>query len=103
MRVEAMRDNDVELVLRSGHRDVKQPALLLDLLRASGSQIRRNAPVDRIEQEHGLPLLPLGGMNGREDQVVLVEMGRTGEIAGGIRRIAASCARSPARTSASSS
>ena len=62
-----------KFVLGARHRDIEQPPLLLDLGRRAGGEVGRNAAVDDVEHEHRLPFLALGGMDGREDQIVLVE------------------------------
>ena len=85
--VEALGHQQVELVLGAGHGDGEQAALLLDLLGRAGRPVRGNAAVDDVEDVDGLPLLALGGMDVGEDQVVLVEPGCGGFVAGGVRRI----------------
>jgi hypothetical protein len=85
--VEALGQQQVELVLGAGHGDVEQAALLLDLLGRAGCHLRGDAAVDDVEDVDGRPLLALGGMDGGEDQIVLVEQGCSGLVAGGVRRI----------------
>ena len=84
---EALRHDQVQMILGARHRDIKQPPLLLDLGLRSGGKVRRNAAVDHIENEDRLPFLALGRMDGREDQIILVEQRRAGAVAGGVRRI----------------
>ncbi len=60
----------------AGHRHVEQPALFLDLLVEPVRQVGRDAAVDRVEHVHRLPFLALGRVDGRQDQVVLVEQRR---------------------------
>src|SRR5207244_1583153 len=67
--------------------DVEQPPLLLDLLVGAGGKIGGNAAVDRVEHEYRGPFLPFGGMDGREDEIILVEQRRAGQIARRVRRI----------------
>ena len=75
-------------------------------------------PSTHVQHEDRRPFLALGGMDGGEDQVVLVELRHAGLVAGGVRRverqlgqealarrdsrtaICSSCRRSAARTSA---
>ena len=76
MREEALRHDEMQLVLGARHRDIEQPPLLLDLGGRAGAEIGRDAAVDDVEHEDRLPFLALGGMDGREDQVVLVEQRR---------------------------
>ena len=87
MGEEALRHDEVQLVLRPRHGDVEQAPLLLDLGRRAGAEIGRDAAVDGVEHEHRLPFLALGRMDGREDQIVLVEQRHAGLVAGGVRRV----------------
>ena len=82
---EALRHDHMEIFLGARHRDIEQAALLLDFRRAAAAEVGRDAAVDAVEHEDRFPLLPLGGMDGREDQVVLVEQRRAGFVAGGVR------------------
>ena len=75
------------VVLGPRHGDVEQPPFLLDLVAAAGAEVGGDAAVDAVEQEHRLPFLPLGRMDGGEDQVVLVEQRRSRLVAGGVRRV----------------
>ena len=84
---EAVRNDQVQIVLRARHRHVEQPALLLDLIRGPGAEVGGNAAVHHIEHKYRFPLLTFGGMDGREDQIILVQQRHARLIAGGIRRI----------------
>src|ERR1700716_3310131 len=84
---EALRDHEVKVVLGARHCDVKEAPLLLDLFRSAGAEVRWDASIDDIQHEHRLPFLALGGMNGREDQIILIEPRHTGLVAGRVRRI----------------
>src|ERR1700719_4081088 len=84
---EPLWDYEVEIVSGARHCDIKEAPLLLDLFRSAGAEVRWDAPIDDIQHEHRLPFLALGGMNGREDQIILVEQWRTGLVAGRVRRI----------------
>ena len=53
----------------------------------AGAEIGRNAAVDDVQHEDRLPFLALGGMDRREDQIVLVEQRHAGLVAGGVGRI----------------
>src|SRR6185369_4964490 len=55
---EALRHDKMEVILGAGHRHIEQAALLLDLLRGAGGEVRRNAAVDAVEHENRFPLLP---------------------------------------------
>ena len=87
VREEALRHDEVQVVLGARHGDVEQAPLLLDLGGRAGAEIGGDAAVDDVEDEHRLPLLPLGRMDGRQDQIVLVLQRRAGFVAGGVRRI----------------
>ena len=87
VHVEALGDEDRELVAGAGHGDVEETALLLDLVAGAGRHVARDAAVDAVEDEHRVPLLALGRVDGGEDQVVLVEVRRAGLVAGRVRRV----------------
>ena len=87
VREEALRHDEVQIVLGARHGDVEQPPLLLDLGRRAGAEVGGDAAVDDVEHEDRLPFLPLGGVDGREDEIVLVEQRRAGLVAGGVGRI----------------
>ncbi|MNY13187.1 hypothetical protein D3C86_1463070 [compost metagenome] len=87
MDVEALRHHDVEVVLGARHRHIEQPAFFLDLFRGARGEVGRHAAIHRIEHVDRLPLLALGRMDRRQDQVVLVARGHAGFIAGRARRI----------------
>src|SRR5690606_31948072 len=65
----------------------KKPPLLLELVGTAGTEIGGNAAINRVEHEHRLPFLALGGMDGRQDQIVLVEQRHAGLAGGGVWRI----------------
>src|SRR5215472_5752668 len=69
------------------HRDVKKAPFFLDLLTGTYRHVRRDAAIDHVEDEYRVPLLPLGGMDRRKNEVVLVEVRRCCLGAGGLRRI----------------
>lgn len=87
MGEEALRDNKVEAVLRPRHRDIKQSAFLLDFVGRADTEIGRNATVDGVEHEDRTPFLTLGRMDGREDQIILIEQRYAGLAGGRVRRI----------------
>src|ERR1700732_4562239 len=78
MREEALRDHQMEIVLGARHCDIEEAPLFLDLFRSAGAEVRRNASIDDIQYEDRLPFLALGGMDGRKDQIILVEQRHTG-------------------------
>ena len=73
MHEEALRYDQMEVVLGAGHGDVEQAAFFLDLGRRADAQVGWHAAVDDVEQIDRFPLLALGGMDRRQDQLVLVE------------------------------
>ena len=73
--------------MRARHRHVEQAPLLLDLGGAAGRHVGRDAAVDHVEHVHRAPLLALGRVDRRQDQVVLVALRRAGLVAGGLGRV----------------
>ena len=84
---EPLRQDKMQTVLGPCHGDVEQPAFLLDFRRCSAAEIGGNAAVNDIQHEDGFPLLSFGGMNRREDQIVLIQHRHPCLIARGIRRV----------------
>ena len=87
MGEEALRNHQMQMVAGAGHGDIEQAALLLDLGAGPGREVGRDAAVHHIEQKNRFPFLSLGGMDGRKDQIILVEQGNAGLGAGGVGRI----------------
>src|SRR4029077_1546500 len=87
MNEETLRDHEMEVVLRAGHGDVKQAAFLLDLGQGAGAEVGGYASIDDVKQVDRLPFLALGGMNGRQTEIVFVEKRYAGLVAGCIRWI----------------
>ena len=77
----------MKVLPRPRHRHVEQPALLVDLLGFAGCHVRRDAAVHKIEDKDSVPFLPLGGVDGRQDQIVFVKERPTCLCAARIRRI----------------
>ena len=48
MGVESLRDHEMQLVLRTGHCDIKQAALFFCFVRSPGAEVRRNATVHGV-------------------------------------------------------
>ena len=71
--IKAPRLHEMKVFPRTRHRHVEQPALLVDLLGFAGGHVGRDAAVHEIENKDYVPFLSLGGMNGRQDQIVFVE------------------------------
>src|SRR5690349_13830718 len=87
MGEEALRQDEVEAVAGPGHGDIEEAPLLLDLGRRAGGEVGGDAAVYGVEEEDRAPFLPLGGMDGGEDQIVLVLHRRAGAGAGRVRRV----------------
>ncbi|MNP80974.1 hypothetical protein D3C76_1792160 [compost metagenome] len=58
--VEFQRHAQRQLILGARHRDIEQPAFLLDLGALAGAKIGRDAAIDDVQHEDGFPFLPLG-------------------------------------------
>ena len=86
VREEALRHHKIEAVPGARHRDVEQPALLLDLVAGASAEIGGNAAVDGVKHENRAPFLSLGGMDGGQDQIVFVEQRRAGLAGAAARR-----------------
>src|SRR3984893_15342570 len=84
---EAMGNDEMQTVFRAGHRDIKQPTLLLDFRCGAGAEIGRDTAIYHIEDKYRLPLLPLRGMDGRQNQIILIEQRNARLITGRVRRI----------------
>ena len=60
MGIEALRHDDVQMILRSRHRNIEEPPFFFDLSRAANRQIGWYTTVHAIKNENRLPLLPFG-------------------------------------------
>src|SRR5215472_5761099 len=87
MGIEPLRHDEMQMIFCAGHCHVEQTAFFLDFLRRASGEIRWNTAVHAIENKHGLPFLALGRMNGRENEVIVVQQRCASLITGGIRRI----------------
>jgi len=74
----------MEIVLCSRHRDVEKAAFLFKFSRGARSEVRWHAAVDHVENVHRLPFLALGRVDGRQDQIVLIQQRHARLIAGRI-------------------
>ena len=84
MGEEAVRGDQVQVVLGPRHGHVKQSAFLLDLGRRPSAEIGRHASVHHIEHEDRLPFLALGRVDGGQDQVILIKQRHTCLVASGV-------------------
>jgi hypothetical protein len=85
MGEETLRQNEVKIVLGTRHGDLEQTPLLLDLGGHPSAEV--GGAIDDIEHEDRLPFLPLGGMDRRKDQIILVEQRNARLVARRVRRI----------------
>ena len=53
----------------------------------AGRHVRRDHAVGGVDDVHDVPLAAFGGVDRAQDQVVLVQQRRAGQVAGGRRRI----------------
>src|SRR5580692_5019839 len=77
----------MKVVLCAGHRDIEQATFFLDLGGSADAEVRGHAAIDGVKQIYRFPLLPLGGVNRGQDEVILVEQRNSGLIAGRVWRI----------------
>jgi len=84
---QAHRLHQVQMLPGARHRHVKETPFFLDLLTGTYRHVRRDAAVDHVEDEHRVPLLPLGRMDRRKNEIILVEVRRHRLGAGGLRKI----------------
>ena len=84
---EPQRLNQMEMLLGTGHGDIKQTALFLGLRRIAGGHVRGDAAIDEVQHVDRIPFLTLGRMDRRQDQIILVEPGAAGFRAGRVGRV----------------
>jgi hypothetical protein len=80
-------DVDVQGASGSGQRDVEQPPLLLEPVLAGEGHVGGEVAVRGVDQVDGLPLEAFGGVDGAEDEVVLVELRLAGEVGARLWRV----------------
>ena len=78
--VVADRHVQMQLAARAGDRDIQKPPLLVDALLAAGRHAGREVAVVDGEDVHAVPLESLGRMDRREHEVILVEVGCSGQV-----------------------
>jgi hypothetical protein len=54
MRVEFLRNHNVQLIFRASHRDIKQPPFFFDFLCGADAEVRRDATIHGIEDIRSL-------------------------------------------------
>jgi hypothetical protein len=57
---EALRNHEVQIVPGARHRDIEEAPLLLDLGRGAGTEVRRDASIDDVQDEDRFPFPALG-------------------------------------------
>ena len=70
-----------------GERDVEQSSLLLESVAAGERHVGGEVAVGGVDQVDGVPFETFGGVDGAEDEVVVVELGRAGEVGARLRRV----------------
>src|SRR3954451_18556247 len=70
------RLHQMQVAPGAGHRNVEKTAFFLDLLTRADGHVRRDAAIDDVQQEDGVPLLTLRRVDRRQHQVILVEVRR---------------------------
>src|SRR6516165_4935010 len=71
--IKPSRLDEIKVFSRTRHRNVEQSALLVDLLWFASGHVRRDAAIHKVENEDGVPFLPFGGVDRRQDQIVFVD------------------------------
>src|SRR2546429_2628581 len=74
---EPQRLHQMQVLPGARHRDVKKTAFFLDLLAAVHRHVRRDAAVGDVKHEYSIRPLALRRMDGRQHEIVLIEMRRT--------------------------
>ena len=87
MGEEALRHDEVQIVLGAGHRDIQQSTFLLDLGGGADAEIGGDTAVHCVQHEDGLPLLPLRRMDRGQDQIILIKQRYARLIASRVRRV----------------
>src|SRR5665811_1908040 len=80
--VEPLRNRDMEMILRPGERNVEKAPFLFEASWIGERHVRRDVPVRSVNHEHGPPLPALRRVDRGENEVVVVEMRRYGQVAG---------------------
>src|SRR5215831_6764910 len=84
---EPQRLNQMQMLLGTGHGDIQQAALFVDLRWLVGGHIRGDAAINEVQHVNSVPFLPLGRMDCRQDQIILVELKTAGVGAARIGRV----------------
>jgi hypothetical protein len=66
---------------------VKQPALLLNLIRVAGGHVAEKDTVGGVDHAHHIPFASFDRMDGAHFEPVIILRGRSRKIAGGLGRI----------------
>ena len=77
----------VEMLFGPRARNVKQPALLFNLISVAGGHVAGKDTVGDMDLIHHVPLASFGRMDGAHREPVIILGGRSRKIAGGLRRI----------------
>ena len=71
-----------QVVAGAGDRDVEQPVFLVEAVVVVQRHVGRERAVDGVEEVNGVPLQAFGRVDGGQDEVVVVELGRLGVVGG---------------------
>ena len=85
--MEPEREGHRQIVLGASERDVEQSELLVETIALVKGHVGWDVAVRGVDERDGSPLTSLGRMDRREDQVVVIEMRSTGQVAGSLGRI----------------
>ena len=85
--MQPQRHVQVQVVAGPGQRDVEQAVFLGQPVRVTEGHVAGQRAVDQVRDVHDRPLQALGGVDGGDGQVVLVQAGRSGQVGGGHRRV----------------
>ena len=72
MSKEALRQDQMQMILGPCHRDIEKTTLFLNLRGVACTEIRWDAAVDRVQKKDRPPFLPFGRMNGGENEIILI-------------------------------
>ena len=85
--VQPQRRVQVQVVAGPGEGDVEQTVFLGQPARVTEGHIARQGAVDQVRYVHDGPFQALGGVDGGDGEVVLVQPGRAGQVRAGHRRV----------------
>ncbi len=87
VREKTLRNDEMKIVLGPGHGHIEQAPLLFEFGCGARAEIRWQTAVNDIEDEDRPPFLALGGMDGREDEIIIIKQWHAGVVTGRVRWI----------------